>query len=534
MDRALRTALGAMAVGITEKQKQIRNKKITELIETAYSQIRIGMTKNSVESILGQGNVVKVTNKYYITRYFDTYTESTSTSIYTTGMMGVKTGRIKCYIEVKYNMEDVVIEIIKKGIDGIHVSNENYYNNSLNNSSNINLDKIVKYVEDFDDEKYLDITGRDVLFYQIGYLCCLDKYPNEYMINMKYFNLKDDDEYTLDEINEKSGVNEEDEDNLFTEENNEDYKRINFIILQLISEGVIRVLNNTVFTPTGSERLVFKSIMTAEEFVAKYKLDNSNIDYHSLVIDYNTDNEYEKDVILTEKYNYDKNYDRSIYCSTNNRDKKFFEVGMLILSQNKESFVFEDINVLIRNRLEIDNKIRLMHILDQLEEAFVLRTNCSRIKDLDDDSNHTTYIISMSMSEFESKYSNGANKVYYKNRREFYDFLYGKNDDEKSIDKNEDNDIYLNGKSKTLIILSCIIFGIYGIHNLILGELKKMITKLLLVLVIYFIYTYLLSNKDSLLNFINSVASIFLLILWIRDLIMIIKGTYEIDSDKWI
>ncbi len=67
------------------------------------------------------------------------------------------------------------------------------------------------------------------------------------------------------------------------------------------------------------------------------------------------------------------------------------------------------------------------------------------------------------------------------------------------------------GKDKTTILLLCIFLGGFGVHNFIMGETKKGIAKII---------GYFLCGIPG-------------FVLWVMDLIKIIKGDYVVDTEKW-
>jgi TM2 domain-containing membrane protein YozV len=70
---------------------------------------------------------------------------------------------------------------------------------------------------------------------------------------------------------------------------------------------------------------------------------------------------------------------------------------------------------------------------------------------------------------------------------------------------------YLNGKSKVLMAVLCFFFGQIGIHNFILGEVKKGIVKIIG-------------------SFLCGVPG---LVLMIIDLVKILTDKYEVNADAW-
>lgn len=94
----------------------MRNRIITNIFNEIYSVLEIGQTQEEIEDYLGVGRTTKITQQYKICRYLELISDKID---YQTYNIGAATGRIKCFIEIKFE-KGIAIEIIKKGIDGIY------------------------------------------------------------------------------------------------------------------------------------------------------------------------------------------------------------------------------------------------------------------------------------------------------------------------------------------------------------------------------------------------------------------------------
>ena len=103
----------------------MKNEIITNILNDVYSILNVGQTQEEIEEYLGPGRTIKITQQYQLCRYLEMISDNIA---YQTYNIGMATGRIKCFIGIKFKNK-VAIEIIKKGIDGIY--NKTQESNSL-------------------------------------------------------------------------------------------------------------------------------------------------------------------------------------------------------------------------------------------------------------------------------------------------------------------------------------------------------------------------------------------------------------------
>ena len=104
---------GLFGMAIVSSLQNKNNNKIKENIDSSFNVLKLGMNKQKIDKLLGDGNLVKTNANGSIVRYLESDFIKEGTSHYLSGNMGLYSKSKKVYIECVFDKTNNLIEYKK-------------------------------------------------------------------------------------------------------------------------------------------------------------------------------------------------------------------------------------------------------------------------------------------------------------------------------------------------------------------------------------------------------------------------------------